>query len=162
MMQSLLGFFKNLLKPTPLKPIDPKFKEQIKDAHENVSSRLRSGDPKTWHHIFMGAVITMTGFLAIFAIFANSLLDSQRESLTNHPVISDSANSVLPQGSYRIFQMEETESDTPMFLVAPKDGGVLVAVYPPDGSIPADMTPARATTSILLVQEDGRWVFQTP
>lgn len=160
MMQFLLGLFKG--KSPKDKPESASLKKQMKETKEGFSTRLRAGDAKTWHHIYMGAVITMTGLLGIFAVFANSLLDSQKEAMESRPAVLETANATLPEGNYRILQMVDGDRDTPMFLVAPKEGGVLVSVYPPDGSIPADMTAERAAKSTLMVQPDGRWVFQTP
>ena len=146
-------------------------KTVIAETSKEVKKGLVAGDPKTWHHVIMGAVIAATGVMVIAAVLVNFLMLQQQRQIESRPVVANVANSKLPKGDYTIFalmhpasfngQVESAENTDPIsaFMVSDQKGGVMVVVAPPDGTvIPQEMYGADCYT--LFVDDDGTWHFQ--
>lgn len=146
-------------------------KTAIHETSQEVKKGLVAGDPKTWHHIIMGAVIAVTGVMVIAVMFINFLMMQQQRQTESRPIIANRVNSKLPKGDYTIFalmhpavfngQVESEETSDPIsaFMVSDQKGGVMVVVAPPDGTvIPEEMYGADCYT--LFVDDSGTWHFQ--
>ena len=146
-------------------------KSAISETSNEVKKGLIAGDPKTWHHIIMGAVIAATGVMVIAVMFVNFLMLQQQRHFEARPIITNAANSKLPKGDYTIFalmhpaafndKVESADNQDPIsaFMVSDQKGGVLVIVAPPEGTvIPDEMYGADCYT--LFVDDDGAWHFQ--
>ena len=147
-----------------------KLKKAISETSTDIKKGLVAGDPKTWHHIIMGGVFAATGLMIIGVMFVNFLLVHQERQMKARPIVTDSINSKLTEGDYTIFGIihpaafagktasEDNRYNVNAFLVSDRQGGVLVAVAPPDGTaIPNDMYGIDCYT--LSVDADGNWQF---
>lgn len=142
---------------------DNKFFDRVKSAKDNVEGELKQGNPMMWHRIIMCVCIGFIGLAVMGGIILDFIMDKQNEAIRHLPVVGISENAVLSEGEYYIYRTFFDEHNRTHYLVSLKDGGVVVSVLPPKGTVePEDIhqilryDPAAYKISVDAV---GNWTF---
>lgn len=138
-------------------------RERIARMGDETSIGLQQGRPVAWHRLLMCGTICLTGLILIMGIVLNYVMHEQAETLQHQSVVGVVENTQLPAGKYYIFRVFLDAQNRYHFVVSSAEGGVLVAVAPPeDTAIPDDIVVAQKYDSAsynLQVTEDGSWMF---
>lgn len=138
-------------------------RDKIRSMGEETSIGLKQGRPVAWHRLLMCGTLCLTGLILIAGIVMNYIMNEQAQTLQHQPVVGVVENTRLPAGKYYIFRVFLDAENRYHFVVSSTEGGVLVAVAPPeDTAIPDDIVVAQKYDSAsynLQVTEDGSWIF---